>query len=90
MEELIKELLTLVPVLGQMTHHESAAAAIQMLINVGMERVDQIAARTGQTREQVLADATATWAEAVQGAADLQALGHDRLVSEISEESGAE
>jgi hypothetical protein len=75
MEELIKELLTLAPVLGQMTHHESAAAAIQMLINVGMERVDQIAARTGQTREQVLADATATWAAGCTGGNGLAGIG---------------
>lgn len=61
----------LIPVLGGVTGHPELVALAEKLVQIGEEEVARRMADSGQTREQVLADASATWDAAIKGADDL-------------------
>lgn len=67
-------LQTLIPVLGTITGHPELAQLASKLTAIGEAEIARRIAQTGQTREQILADAAKTWDEAIQGADDLKNL----------------
>jgi hypothetical protein len=75
--ELIQQLMTFAPLIGQMTGHGEAVQLTTRLVAIAAAEADRIAAQRGQTREQVLLDAQATWDEAIKGAEDLKKWGHE-------------
>jgi hypothetical protein len=77
MDEIIQTLQMFLPVIGQMTHHAQAAQLASQLVAIGGEEVSRRMAEKGQTRDEVLADAAATWGRAIEGADELRRLGHE-------------
>jgi phosphoribosylcarboxyaminoimidazole (NCAIR) mutase len=55
---------------------EKAATLAVELVAIAEQEVERRIRESGQTREEILADATATWGEAVTGADKLLELGH--------------
>lgn len=79
--EILLTLQALLPVLGEMTGHAEIATLVSRLATIAESEVARRQAATGQTREQILEDASKTWAEAVRGADELAALGHEEIPS---------
>jgi len=50
---------------------------LPILIDIGEKEILERMKRGGQTRDEVLADAEAKWAQAIKGADDLKKLGHE-------------
>lgn len=53
---------------------------LPILIDIAQKEILERMSRRGQTRDEVLADATAKWADARKGADDLAKLGHENDV----------
>jgi hypothetical protein len=62
----------MIPVLGGIAGHPELAVLAQKLLAIGEQEVERRIAQTGQTREQILADASEAWNEAIKGADDLK------------------
>ena len=72
LQETILLLNKLIPVLGTVTGNPAILTLAQQLIAIANGQLESQAAAGGKTTEQILADASAKWDQALQNAKDLK------------------
>ncbi len=71
-KDTITKLDQLIPVLATLTGHPELGALAQQLINIGNSELQNRAAQTGKTTDEILQEASAEWDAALQNAQNLR------------------
>lgn len=74
--DIFQKLLSLLPILAQLKLGGKNIQLVLDLIKIAEDEIERRMSEQGRTREEILADADATWQEAIQGADELAKLGH--------------
>ena len=72
LQDTILKLNALLPILGTVTGNPAILTLAQQLIVIANGQLESQAAATGKTTEQILAEASAKWDQALQNAQDLR------------------
>ena len=72
LKDTILKLDQLIPVLATLTGNPAIATLAQQLIGIANSQLDSQAAATGKTTDELLAEASATWDQALQNATNLR------------------
>lgn len=73
---LFEKLAQLIPILAGMNLGKDSGMILD-LIKIAEDEIVRRMRAQGRSREEILADASATWDEAIKGADDLAKLGHE-------------